>query len=75
MKAIVSAAKINGQIEAIASKSFVHRELICAALSKEKTKILCKTVSEDITATALCLDALTANVIREDDKFIVTPDS
>ena len=75
MKAIVSAAKINGQIEAIASKSFVHRELICAALSKEKTKILCKTVSEDITATALCLDALTANVIREDDKFIVTPHS
>lgn len=73
MKTIISAASINGCIEAVASKSFAHRELICAALSDESTKILCKTDSEDIKSTALCLNALAANVARKNDEFIITP--
>ncbi len=73
MKAIVSAKKTNGSIKAISSKSFVHRALISAALSKEETEIFCNTVSDDIAATATCLNQFAANVSQKDDRFIVMP--
>lgn len=73
MKIVVPASKINGQIDAIASKSYAHRLLICAALADRKTNITCKTSSEDIEATALCLDAFLASVTYIDGKYTVIP--
>ena len=60
-------------IKAIASKSEVHRLLICAALSDKKTEIVCESTNEDITATAECLKALGAEITYENGIFTVYP--
>jgi len=62
-----------GTVKAIASKSDAHRLLICAALADESTYIACSSRSEDIDATASCLEALGAVVRYEQDGFYVTP--
>lgn len=64
---------INGTVPAIPSKSDVHRLLICAALSDGKTEIYCPAVSEDIMATAHCLNALGAEIEYRCGTFYVTP--
>ena len=73
MKAIVSAKKIQGEIQAIASKSVAHRCLIGAALADKEVFVHCHSVSEDILATAECLKAMGAGVIRNENGFFVTP--
>jgi 3-phosphoshikimate 1-carboxyvinyltransferase len=62
-----------GTIRAIASKYEAHRLLICAALADNETYIICPERSEDIDATASCLEALGAVVKYERDGFFVTP--
>ena len=62
-----------GTVKAIASKSDAHRLLICAALADDGTFIACRTRSEDIDATAGCLEALGATVRYERDGFNVSP--
>ena len=57
----------------IASKSHAHRLLICAALADNETFIACRTTSQDINATAHCLEALGAVVQHKSDGFFVTP--
>ncbi len=61
------------EIKAISSKSEVHRLLICAALGNRKTVIRCENLNEDITATAECLKALSAEITYENSEFTVTP--
>lgn len=73
MKATVSASKIQGEIEAIASKSVAHRYLIAAALSDKEVFVGCHSVSEDILATANCLKAMGAEIVRKEQGFFVTP--
>lgn len=73
MKATVSASKIQGEIQAIASKSVAHRYLIAAALSDKEVFVHCHSVSEDILATANCLSAMGAGIERKDNGFLVTP--
>ena len=51
-------APIGGSIPAIASKSMTHRLLICAALAKTSTEVVCHTTSKDIEATKACLAAM-----------------
>ena len=51
-----------GSVKIPASKSQAHRLLICAALGKEDTEIICDGVSLDIAATAKCLAALGAGI-------------
>lgn len=53
---------LSGSINGIASKSFAHRALICAALAKGQSKIIINTSSEDIEATADCLRSLGAKI-------------
>ncbi len=65
--------KTSGTIRAIASKSEVHRLLICAALSDKKTEIICESINEDITATAECLRALGAEIGYKKGIFTVCP--
>ena len=66
-------AVLCGAVDAIPSKSHAHRLLISAALSDAPCKIICKTTSKDIEATADCLTALGASIEREDDGYFVYP--
>ena len=63
----------NGRIKAIASKSVVHRLLICAAFADRETKIYCKELNDDIIATTECLKALGARIERKGECFFVAP--
>ncbi len=59
---------LSGEIEAISSKSDVHRILIAAALAKGTTACFFTTLSEDIQATVDVLSAMGAKIdIRESD--------
>ena len=73
MDIIITPSQLNGKIRAINSKSQAHRMLICAAFSDKKTIIKCTDISQDITATAECLNNIGAKIIRENDCFIVNP--
>lgn len=60
-------------VAAIASKSEVHRLLICAAFSDGKTEIFCESINEDISATVGCLKALGAEISYNNGIFTVYP--
>ena len=62
-----------GFLRAVTSKSAAHRLLICAALSRGNTELICTDTSEDIEATADCLRAFGAKIVRTADGFSVTP--
>ncbi len=73
--------KLCGEVHAIASKSDVHRLLICAALADKPTEIIltgsmgADTLSEDIRATMDCLVALGAETLvhsTADGKTVIT---
>ncbi len=72
MELCISPRSLSGTIGAIASKSQAHRLLICAALSGEAHKVLCRETSQDIDATARCLTAMGHVVRREADGFSVS---
>lgn len=65
--------KLSGTIEAIPSKSQAHRILICAAFADRPTTVICPAVNEDIEATADCLNALGAKILRTPAGYQVTP--
>ncbi len=62
-----------GHIKAITSKSYAHRHLICSALSDMTNFVEIQETSQDIDATAQCLNALGAHITREDNGFRVEP--
>jgi 3-phosphoshikimate 1-carboxyvinyltransferase len=62
-----------GTIQAVTSKSVAHRLLICAALAEEETFVSCPVRSEDIDATARCLEAMGAVVRYDKDGFRIMP--
>ena len=61
MIAEIYKSKAKGEIVARASKSYMHRALIGAALSRGETVIENIAESEDITATTKCLEAMGAD--------------
>lgn len=65
--------KLNGTVRAIPSKSVAHRLLICAAFADRETVIDCPDTNRDIEATADCLNALGATIMRTNDGYHVTP--
>lgn len=65
--------KLAGTISVIPSKSQAHRLLICAAFADKQTVLICPQTNRDIEATAACLQALGANIKRENDKYIIEP--
>lgn len=73
MKVTVLPSLIKGNIRAIPSKSFAHRQLICAALADKETKISCRSLSEDISATIRCLAALGSGIEFTNGIISVTP--
>jgi len=62
-----------GEISAPASKSQAHRLLICAALSQRPVTLHLDGSSNDIEATARCLEALGASMERSGHSICVTP--
>ncbi len=69
----ITPAPISGSNEAIASKSFAHRALICACLAKGKSEIRINTTSADIEATVSCLRSLGAKIEINGAVCSVTP--
>ena len=63
-----------GTVCAPSSKSAAHRLLICAALGQSPVILTCSGISDDIAATAACLNALGAQITREaDDRLRIVP--
>ena len=73
MKVTLLPSSISGTIQAIASKSFAHRQLICSSLADRETEIVCSNLSDDIRATTGCLVSLGAYADYLDGSVIVTP--
>ena len=71
----ISPGRLRGRLEAVSSKSDMHRALICAAFSDRETEIFCNLLSRDIEATMDCLKALGAGIERNRERgsFTVTP--
>ena len=69
----VSGHKLTGQTTIVASKSVVHRVVICAALCDAPTVIEGVTYSKDIEATVACVRAAWADVECEADRITVMP--
>ncbi|NLF37412.1 MAG: 3-phosphoshikimate 1-carboxyvinyltransferase [Clostridiaceae bacterium] len=62
-----------GEINAIASKSYAHRHLICSALSDKPNYLKINQSSQDIEATINCLNALGATIVKNDNGIAISP--
>ncbi len=71
MKVTLSPKKLQGVVKAPPSKSYMHRALICASLTEGETTIECDSFSNDIKATASCLEKLGAKILIGDGKIVV----
>ncbi len=73
MDITISPSPLRGKLNVIPSKSQAHRLLICAAFSDKPTLLRCAETNRDIEATADCLTALGAKIIRTDSGYTVFP--
>lgn len=74
MRVFCHPASLQGQLDAIPSKSDAHRVLICAALADAPTRVcMSDWKGEDIIATIRCLEALGASFRHDGTAFCVTP--
>ena len=62
-----------GQVRIISSKSDGHRSLIATALAEEESVLFVDGWSEDMEATARCLQSLGAEIEREPSGIYVMP--
>lgn len=69
----ITPADLSGFVQAIASKSYAHRALICAALSDSDSFIRINSISRDIEATVECLCSLGARITRQGETTVVKP--
>lgn len=65
--------KLAGTVKAIPSKSQAHRLLICSAFADQDTILDCPETNQDIEATANCLNALGAEIIRTSSGYTIHP--
>jgi len=72
MNVCIKPSKLSGRIDAISSKSFAHRILICSAFSDSPTEIFVNTLSEDIIATIDCITAMGATTSYNEEEKILT---
>lgn len=73
MIAEIEKITVQGEIEAISSKSFAHRMLICSALADVSSQLRCNVLSQDMIATMQCLNALGADIRYNDGYFSINP--
>ncbi|MCR5584805.1 MAG: 3-phosphoshikimate 1-carboxyvinyltransferase [Lachnospiraceae bacterium] len=71
MIAKIKKSNLKGCLKAVPSKSFLHRMLICAALSEGRSRIGNVIKSEDILASIDCIRSLGAEVIEEGDSLMI----
>ena len=69
----ITPSVLGGMAEAPASKSVAHRMLICAALADRKSTIRINKTSEDIEATAGCLESLGVAIEKNGELWTVIP--
>ncbi len=65
--------RLSGTVQPGASKSLLHRYLICAALADQPTHIHCSTSCDDVEATIDCLRAIGAQIQQTNDGYFVIP--
>lgn len=65
--------KLSGTVTVIPSKSQAHRYLICAAFANNETTLVCPDTNRDIEATAACLNALGADILRTPEGYRIDP--
>lgn len=73
MDIIIHPRPLRGDITIIPSKSQAHRLLICAAFADAPTVLLCPETNRDMDATAGCLNALGAKIIKTQTGYSVWP--
>lgn len=73
MDVVIKPQKLQGEIDAITSKSVAHRMLICAALAEKESIIKINSLSRDIEATISALQSLGAEIERKGNLFLVKP--
>ncbi len=67
-RAVLQPGLRTGEVSVPSSKSQLHRLLICAALGSSPVRISFRGLSEDIRATACCLNALGADIEAKEEK-------
>lgn len=72
-EARLAPARLAGRLRAPTSKSCAHRLLMAAALADRPTAVRISDESEDIAATAAALEALGAELHRQNGVFAVMP--
>jgi len=70
---VVHPSKLQGVISAIPSKSVAHRQIICASLGNDLSKIEISSLSKDISATINCMEALGAKFDYNNEVLTVYP--
>ena len=73
MNITINPRLLRGNVRAIGSKSFAHRQLILAAFADRPTQIRCPETNRDIEVTAACLRALGATIQRAKSGYTVFP--
>ena len=73
MKVKLSPSGLNGIVDAPASKSRLHRALICASVADRPTKIVTSSFANDVKATISCLKSLGAKIEYENGVLTVYP--
>ena len=73
MDITIQPRRLQGDITVIPSKSQAHRLLICAAFADEPTNLNCPETNRDMDATAGCLNALGADIVKTATGYFVTP--
>jgi len=66
-------AKLSGSIEAISSKSQVHRLLILSAFANSPTHLIVRGTGRDVDATVRCLQAMGAQICGEEHGYLIRP--
>lgn len=70
---LISPSKLSGEIDAISSKSYAHRALIMAGLSKETSNIYINEYSKDISVSIDALKNLGVDIKKEKSYVRINP--
>lgn len=62
-----------GEVDSISSKSYAHRMILAASLAENPSKIVCKSLSIDISTTIDCANKLGADIAVQADTLTVKP--
>ena len=73
MDMMITPSRLSGTLDAIPSKSFAHRLLICATLADRPTHMALNGLSDDINATIRCLKAMGCGIETRRGTLLVLP--